>query len=346
MVFSSYLHHHNWQHQLPQSNHQGTGDVGGDSGTSDGQNPNLQLPLPPPQPDHGGGGGVGVGEGSIKPGSMVDRARLAKVPLPEPGLNCPRCDSTNTKFCYFNNYSLTQPRHFCKTCRRYWTRGGALRNVPVGGGCRRNKRNSKSRSSKSPSQSGPKSLSVSPPRSNSENMTSTQLPHPPSLHLPFISSLSQYGGVGGNISSSTVSGFNPQSEMRNFQIGNIGSNFNNILSIGSGENWRLPLILPGFEVPNNTNLLNYQSEGGVDQAQSSLIIGGAGDISLNNNSGNVDNVPQIDPPVKAEADRSLNLSRQFLGMLDQNSNQQPWAATASWTEFPGVSTSTSTTHFL
>ncbi|KAJ8771235.1 hypothetical protein K2173_026122 [Erythroxylum novogranatense] len=56
----------------------------------------------------------------------------------EQALKCPRCDSPNTKFCYYNNYSLTQPRHFCKTCRRYWTRGGALRNVPMGGGCRKN----------------------------------------------------------------------------------------------------------------------------------------------------------------------------------------------------------------
>ncbi|KAL3525728.1 hypothetical protein ACH5RR_014100 [Cinchona calisaya] len=54
-------------------------------------------------------------------------------------LRCPRCDSINTKFCYYNNYNLTQPRHFCKTCRRYWTKGGALRNVPIGGGCRKNK---------------------------------------------------------------------------------------------------------------------------------------------------------------------------------------------------------------
>ncbi|MCO5554695.1 hypothetical protein L7F22_008228 [Adiantum nelumboides] len=53
---------------------------------------------------------------------------------------CPRCDSVNTKFCYYNNYSTTQPRHFCKNCRRYWTKGGALRNVPIGGGCRKNKR--------------------------------------------------------------------------------------------------------------------------------------------------------------------------------------------------------------
>lgn len=57
--------------------------------------------------------------------------------------NCPRCGSSNTKFCYYNNYSLTQPRYFCKGCRRYWTKGGSLRNVPVGGGCRKNRRSPK-----------------------------------------------------------------------------------------------------------------------------------------------------------------------------------------------------------
>lgn len=57
---------------------------------------------------------------------------------PEP-LPCPRCNSHDTKFCYYNNYNLTQPRHYCRTCRRYWTQGGTLRNVPVGGGCRKNK---------------------------------------------------------------------------------------------------------------------------------------------------------------------------------------------------------------
>ncbi|OIT38075.1 PREDICTED: dof zinc finger protein DOF5.7 [Nicotiana attenuata] len=66
----------------------------------------------------------------------------------EPSLNCPRCDSPNTKFCYYNNYSLSQPRHFCKTCRRYWTKGGALRNVPIGGGCRKNKKIKTSSSSR------------------------------------------------------------------------------------------------------------------------------------------------------------------------------------------------------
>lgn len=67
---------------------------------------------------------------------------------PEQNMKCPRCDSPNTKFCYYNNYSLTQPRHFCKTCRRYWTKGGALRNVPIGGGCRKNKKMKSSSSSR------------------------------------------------------------------------------------------------------------------------------------------------------------------------------------------------------
>ncbi|KAJ4834284.1 hypothetical protein Tsubulata_028323 [Turnera subulata] len=59
---------------------------------------------------------------------------------PQQPQKCPRCESLNTKFCYYNNYSLSQPRYFCKTCRRYWTLGGTLRNVPVGGGCRKGKR--------------------------------------------------------------------------------------------------------------------------------------------------------------------------------------------------------------
>ncbi|XP_042500468.1 dof zinc finger protein DOF5.4-like [Macadamia integrifolia] len=81
-----------------------------------------------------GGGGGGGGGGRVL---GVDRRPR---PLPNQTLKCPRCDSLNTKFCYYNNYNLSQPRHFCKNCRRYWTKGGILRNVPVGGGCRKTKR--------------------------------------------------------------------------------------------------------------------------------------------------------------------------------------------------------------
>lgn len=84
-----------------------------------------------------------------EPTSLIttDQIRLPRLPHPESGLKCPRCDSTNTKFCYFNNNSVSQPRHFCRTCRRYWTRGGTLRNVPVGGGSRRNNKRQKPTSS-------------------------------------------------------------------------------------------------------------------------------------------------------------------------------------------------------
>ncbi|KAL9245760.1 hypothetical protein vseg_019375 [Gypsophila vaccaria] len=65
----------------------------------------------------------------------------AAAPLP-----CPRCHSMDTKFCYYNNYNLSQPRYFCKSCRRYWTRGGALRDVPVGGGSRKSAKRSRTAS--------------------------------------------------------------------------------------------------------------------------------------------------------------------------------------------------------
>ncbi|KAF3578310.1 hypothetical protein DY000_02035211 [Brassica cretica] len=58
---------------------------------------------------------------------------------PDKIIACPRCKSMETKFCYFNNYNANQPRHFCKSCHRYWTAGGALRNVPVGAGRRKTK---------------------------------------------------------------------------------------------------------------------------------------------------------------------------------------------------------------
>ncbi|WZY69062.1 hypothetical protein YC2023_001302 [Brassica napus] len=72
---------------------------------------------------------------------------------------CPRCNSKNTKFCYYNNYSVSQPRYKCKNCRRYWTDGHGriwgqpnetlasvpkifrtVRNVSIGGSGRKIKR--------------------------------------------------------------------------------------------------------------------------------------------------------------------------------------------------------------
>ncbi|OIV90088.1 hypothetical protein TanjilG_01542 [Lupinus angustifolius] len=69
--------------------------------------------------------------------SSTDQDKTFKKP--DKILHCPRCNSLETKFCYFNNYNVNQPRHFCKNCQRYWTAGGTMRNVPVGAGRRKNK---------------------------------------------------------------------------------------------------------------------------------------------------------------------------------------------------------------
>ncbi|XP_037418748.1 uncharacterized protein LOC119282727 [Triticum dicoccoides] len=147
----------------------------------------------------GGGGndgcsGAGDGDCSTnrnsKSMSMSERAQLVRLPQPVSGLNCPRCDSTNTKFCYFNNYSLTQPRHFCRSCRRYWTRGGALRNVPVGGGYRRHaKRRGKPNVVSNTSRStAVGTSSVTTTMSSSTTYATGSGPVPPGLHSPMFGS--------------------------------------------------------------------------------------------------------------------------------------------------------------
>ncbi|KAE9591718.1 hypothetical protein Lal_00038966 [Lupinus albus] len=82
---------------------------------------------------------------------QCDRGQQSKVVLqrPQQPVQCPRCNSMNTKFCYYNNYNLAQPRHYCKTCRRYWTQGGTLRNIPIGGRCHKRKYAENSTSSRS-----------------------------------------------------------------------------------------------------------------------------------------------------------------------------------------------------
>jgi hypothetical protein len=122
---------------------------------------NAANPNPPPaaapsapgaQTQRGGGApppaaGAAAPRAGATGGAAPAGTERRPRPQKEKALNCPRCNSTNTKFCYYNNYSLQQPRYFCKTCRRYWTEGGSLRNVPVGGGSRKNKRSSSSAAS-------------------------------------------------------------------------------------------------------------------------------------------------------------------------------------------------------
>ncbi|KAF8702497.1 hypothetical protein HU200_032876 [Digitaria exilis] len=114
--------------------------AGAATNTTQVSNPNPPAAAPPSSLP-----GSGALRGGVPPAGAGSTERRAR-PQKEKALNCPRCNSTNTKFCYYNNYSLQQPRYFCKTCRRYWTEGGSLRNVPVGGGSRKNKRSSSSSS--------------------------------------------------------------------------------------------------------------------------------------------------------------------------------------------------------
>ncbi|XP_042498315.1 dof zinc finger protein DOF5.6-like [Macadamia integrifolia] len=109
-------------------------------------------------------------------------------------LKCPRCDSTHTKFCYYNNYSLSQPRYFCKTCRRYWTKGGSLRNIPVGGGCRKNKKVSANKKSSTDNNQPHNQHSATSSYSN--DATDLHLSFP-ELHLSHLSTL--FGHSSGNL---------------------------------------------------------------------------------------------------------------------------------------------------
>ncbi|GMI84875.1 OBF-binding protein 3 [Hibiscus trionum] len=208
--------------------------------TTENYHPNPQLP--PSLPDGGAGGS--------KPGSSTERARLlSNVQKPDKALHCPRCESTNTKFCYFNNYSLSQPRHFCKNCRRYWTRGGSLRNVPVGGGCRRNTR---SKRTKSPSSAFA-----------SNNMFHFGQMNPAPPQLPPLHPLHHLGDY---ISGSGDNGIHfggTRAGNTEFQIGNNCGDGGSVLV----EQWRLLQeaqqfpYLTDFQPP--TELYPFESEGAV-----------------------------------------------------------------------------------
>ncbi|CAH8352745.1 unnamed protein product [Eruca vesicaria subsp. sativa] len=120
-------------------------------------------------------GGSGAGTDTDTATTM----EISRKTRPQEKVNCPRCNSTNTKFCYYNNYSLTQPRYFCKGCRRYWTEGGSLRNVPVGGSSRKNKRSS---STGLASPSSPKLSDLNPPF-----LCASQIPNRSSKDLSLLS---------------------------------------------------------------------------------------------------------------------------------------------------------------
>ncbi|KAJ1420282.1 Zinc finger, Dof-type [Sesbania bispinosa] len=163
-------------------------------------------------------------------------------------LKCPRCDSTNTKFCYYNNYNLSQPRHFCKNCRRYWTKGGALRNIPVGGGSRKSTKRSSS-SKRSTSSSSSPSISSAAPATEAD---------PTRVYTgPVDQDQQQVLNTGGSFSSllastghfgSLFEGMNSSgSSLKMVQMGEFGENmrsYDPVVNSDSGSN-------PGVEMQSN-----------------------------------------------------------------------------------------------
>ncbi|XP_011027799.1 PREDICTED: dof zinc finger protein DOF1.4-like [Populus euphratica] len=174
-------------------------------------------------------------------------------------LKCPRCDSSNTKFCYYNNYSLSQPRHFCKACKRYWTRGGTLRNVPVGGGCRKNKRVRRPASAVEGANNSVSSANPNPqtpidhisPTSNhfnplfyglnSSNPSEMDLPFPGRFNSRVYSAVSGYhdlqpqlnalalGFSSGIMSTNDANGFNPTKQIQDVVTSNsLLSSYSNL----------------------------------------------------------------------------------------------------------------------
>ncbi|MQL92884.1 hypothetical protein Taro_025517 [Colocasia esculenta] len=341
MVFSSvpvYLDPPNWNQQ--QTAHPLAQATGGDRGG--GADAHQLPPSAPPRNDGNAGG-------SARPGSMAERARLAKVPQPEPGLKCPRCESANTKFCYFNNYSLSQPRHFCKTCRRYWTRGGALRNVPVGGGCRRNKR-SKSSGGGSKSEAGTAAADHRQVGTSASNATSgavigtfsSNIPAP--LQLPFMASLHSLPDYAAAASIRLNLGGMQPLDTVDFQVGACPS-------VGL-EHWRLPQVqqfpfMAGLEsapaAPQSVGLFPFDgAEGGAVDG----VLGGLAGQQVHGKPSASGLIAQMSSVKMEENPQKLTLPKQYLGIPG---NDQYWVGGGStgggsssageWTDLSGFNPS-------
>ncbi|XP_047966838.1 dof zinc finger protein DOF2.4-like [Salvia hispanica] len=308
MVFSSvppYLDPNNW-HQ-PQ-NHHIIGSSGGSHHLLPGQEAGAQQP-------------PAAGQGPIRPGTMSERARIANVPMPDSSLKCPRCESTNTKFCYFNNYSLSQPRHFCKTCRRYWTRGGALRNVPVGGGCRRNKR---TKSKSSPAASGDRQAAATSTSASTVSTGGAAAGMLPQFQpLRFMSPLSQ---LTDNFSGDMGLTYPPPgTHEMGFHGGGVMASL-----LSSVEPWRMQQVqqFPFFGGLEASQPGNYQFPG----SEAGFLSHEASRPKFSSS--------LLTQLASVKMEENPNLSRQLMGGIGGN---EQWNSNTNWTELSNFSSSSTST---
>ncbi|PHU24539.1 Dof zinc finger protein DOF3.1 [Capsicum chinense] len=168
-------------------------------------------------------------------------------------LKCPRCDSPNTKFCYYNNYNLSQPRHYCKSCRRYWTKGGTLRNIPVGGGSRKNtKRPSSASTSKKIT-----STTTTTPLTSSVSASLSANPKPEPFGIPAIPSFDVTTGPFSSLLASNEPQFGNLLEALNPNNSN-----NNGSNIQLSEFSRNPISSSGLGLGSGSGSGQNHSNGG------------------------------------------------------------------------------------
>ncbi|KAF2298039.1 hypothetical protein GH714_007424 [Hevea brasiliensis] len=170
--------------------------------------------------------------------------------------------------------SLTQPRYFCKTCRRYWTEGGSLRNIPVGGGSRKNKRSSASFSSISSCSSSSKKLPdlVTPPSLSETSTQNPKIHEGQDLNLAFpstqgirnFSELIQVPSVDGNnknqiSSSSSSASTTPQLSALELLTGISPRGFNSFMPMPVQD--PRSVYTSGFSLQDFKPTLNFSLDG-------------------------------------------------------------------------------------
>ncbi|KAE8699230.1 Cyclic dof factor 1 [Hibiscus syriacus] len=177
------------------------------------------------------------------------------VKRPDKILPCPRCNSFDTKFCYFNNYNVNQPRHFCKNCQRYWTAGGTMRNVPIGAGRRKNKHLASQYRQIIVSPGGVPVTQIDDPDSATQQLlspgeTTTSMGNGTVLKFVSCGEIREENSCGSSMMPCSVRGSElPGNVMPKEQIGLAGLNEPNTMH--PPKCYPLPRIFPWNQGPNN-----------------------------------------------------------------------------------------------
>nr|QYF06665.1 Dof [Betula platyphylla] len=122
------------------------------------------------------------------PKALIER-RLR--PPHDQALKCPRCESTHTKFCYNNNYNLSQPRYFARPVEGIGPKEAPLGTFLSAVDARKNKKFSVKKSNDQPM-----THQNHPGSSSSHNPTDLQLSFPEAQLSHLTNILGTHGTLG------------------------------------------------------------------------------------------------------------------------------------------------------